>query len=126
MAHRRRQRELGARHPEAGDRPKRDVREIRVVSERLARRDVRQMHLDERNLCGQQRVAQRDTRMRERRRIEQNGGDSLIAGSMDSLNQLGLGIALERLELVTGRRRLRERLIDVLQVQEDVNARAAD
>ena len=44
------ERELVARDAEAGDRAERDVREVGVVPESLAGRDVRQVQLDERHL----------------------------------------------------------------------------
>ena len=103
MANRGRQRELVARHSEAGDRAECDVGEIGVVPESFAGRDVRQMQLDEWNLRREQRVAQRDARMGERGRIEQNDGDALIARRVNALDELSLRVALERVELVAAR-----------------------
>jgi hypothetical protein len=54
------------------------------------------MQLDERDLRGEQGVAQRDAGMREGGRIEQNDGDVLVAGRVDPADEIGLGIALER------------------------------
>src|SRR5438876_1104207 len=50
---------------EAGDDARGQIREVRMVAERLACVDVGQVYFDERHLHGCQRVAQRDARMRE-------------------------------------------------------------
>ena len=98
--------ELVARHAEAADRADRDIGEEGVMPEIFARRDVRQVQLDERNLHGEQRVAQRDARMGERGRIEQDEGNALVARRMDALDQVGLRVALKRVELVARRLRM--------------------
>ena len=65
------------------------------MSERLARVHVAQVHLDERNLHREQRIAQRDAGVREARRIEENEGDVARRRLVDAADQLGLGVALE-------------------------------
>ena len=49
-------------------------------------------------------VAQGHARVGERRRIEEDQADLLVARLMDSANQLALGVALEGVELVAGAR----------------------
>src|SRR2546425_5263843 len=56
---------------EPGHHPDRRVREQRAASLRLAREDVRQVHLHEREAHGEQRVPHRETRVRERRRVDE-------------------------------------------------------
>src|SRR5882762_4460908 len=58
---------LGA---EPGHYPHRGVREHGAAPLRLAREDVRQMHLDERHAHREQRVTHRETRVREGGRID--------------------------------------------------------
>src|SRR5690606_13461799 len=71
-------------------------------TERLARGDVRQVELDERDRDREQRVAERDARVRECGRVEQNEIDLLAARGMDAPDQLVLGVALKRVERVPG------------------------
>src|SRR5918999_5730475 len=64
------QRQLVADRAEPGDRAHGDVRKMGVMTEALACVHVAQVHFDERDLHRQQRVAQRNARMRERGRVE--------------------------------------------------------
>ena len=73
-----------------------------MVPERLARVHVAQVHLDERDLHRQQRVAQRDARVREAGRVEDDERDVAGRRLVDALDQLGFGVALERRQLVAG------------------------
>src|SRR6185295_16118162 len=93
------QRELIAGRAEARDRSERHVRKERLVAEWLPGGDVREVQLDERDLHGEQGVTQRDARMRERGRIEQDYGDSLVASLVDAFDEVGLRVALEGVEL---------------------------
>jgi hypothetical protein len=87
-----------------------------VVPERLAGVDVAQVHLDERNAYGEQRVAQRDARVGEPGRIEQNECDMARGRQVDATDQLGFGIALERAEpMARLGGELRQALVDLLE-----------
>ena len=55
---------------ESGNHAGRDVREERMLPEVLTRKNVGQVHLDERDGNAQQGIAQGDAGMRERTRIE--------------------------------------------------------
>src|SRR6185503_9473180 len=88
-----------------GDQAGRDVREVRVMTERLAALQVREVNLDERDLHGEQGVAQRDTGVREGAGIDYDIGDALACRGMDAANELVLGIALEGDQLVPRRAR---------------------
>src|SRR4030095_11171652 len=75
VMHRRPQRELVADRAKAGDLPDDDIGEKRVMRERLASMHVREMHFDERQLDGQQRVAQCDARVGEPGWVEDDDTD---------------------------------------------------
>src|SRR6185436_20871577 len=66
------QRQLVAPGPQAANHPDRLVGKERMMAERLARKDIRQVHFDERNLDRRQSIAQGHAGMGERRRIDQN------------------------------------------------------
>ena len=53
-------------------------RKVRAPAKRLAGMDVGQVDFDERNVHGEQRVAQRDAGVGERRRIEDDEGDAVL------------------------------------------------
>lgn len=86
---------------ESGNHAGRDVREERMLPEVLPRKNVGQVHLDERDGNAQQGIAQGDAGMRERTRIENDQGDALLAGTVYPLHQLVLRITLEPFQLVT-------------------------
>ena len=86
------------------------------MPEGLARVHVGQVHLDERDLHREQRVAQRDAGVRETRGIEDDEGDVARRRLVDPADQLGLGVALEGGEPVPGLGgELRHPLVDLLQ-----------
>src|SRR5258706_11428165 len=72
--HRCLQRQLIHHGPETGDDAGGEIREVRVVPKRVARVDVGQVYLDERHLHRRERVAQRNARVGEGRRIDDNEG----------------------------------------------------
>ena len=73
------------------------VREIRVMSERLPGMHIGKMHLDEGNRYRRQCVAQGDAGMGVGRRIDDDGAHALFAGGMDAFDQGAFVIALESL-----------------------------
>src|SRR6516164_2342289 len=89
-----------AERAEAADHTDRDVREIRLPPKRLAGVRVRQMHLDERQPRGQNRVAQRNARVSEGRGVDDEEGHPLRASLVDALNELVLRVALEADQIV--------------------------
>src|SRR6188508_3234026 len=118
---RRAQCELVADRPEAGDASDRNVGEIGALPEALARMNVREMHLDERNLHGEQRVPERDARVREPGGVEDDEGHVTRGRLMDACDQVGLRVALERGEAMTRfRRELCHLLVDLLQADVSV------
>ena len=88
---------------QSGDQAGRDVCEVRVMAEWLAALQVRQVDLDERDLHCEQRVAQSDAGMREGAGIDYDVGNALACRGMDALDELVLGVALERDQLMSGR-----------------------
>src|SRR6516165_2601959 len=85
---------------EAADHTDRDVREIRLPAERLAGVRVRQMHLDEWQASGQDRIAQGNARVRESPRVDDEEGHTLRASLLDAVDELMLGVALEADQVV--------------------------
>src|SRR5512138_1812424 len=61
------------------------------------------MQLDERNPHREHSVPQRDARVRERRRIEEDQRRLVVTSSMNATDQLGFRVALKRDELVPER-----------------------
>ena len=90
---------LGAK---AGDDTGRHGRDVGVVPERLAFVDVGDMHLDDREFAGVQRVENGDRRVREGGRIEDDEGDMRGGRLVDARDQLRLGVALEGRQMMTG------------------------
>ena len=120
------QRELIARDAEAGNRADGDVSEIRALPEVLPRSDVRQVNLDEGDPDRQQGVAQRDTRVREGRWIEQNEVDALLPRGMNAPDELVLGIALVANERVAvGLGELAEARLDLFERRAAIDRRLA-
>src|SRR5262245_15285496 len=72
------------------------------MSKRLARVRVREMDLDERQPDGEQSIPQGYAGCRERGRIEDGKPDPGGRGAVDPADEIGLRIALERDQLVTG------------------------
>src|SRR5579864_3666355 len=95
-AHRR----LVAIGAETGDHADRNVGEVGMAAERLARLGVGKVYLDERHPDRQHRIAQRDARVGEGTGIQDHERDPLGAGPLHALDELVLGVALEGDELV--------------------------
>ena len=72
----------------------------------LPRKHVAQVNLNERNINGEQRIAQCDAGVRERARVEQYERRSVLAGRLDAVDEFVFGIALDRVEFVPRRGRL--------------------
>jgi hypothetical protein len=87
---------------EAADHADRDVRQVRVVPERLARVHVGQVHFDEGDRHRGQRVAQGNAGMGERAGVEQDQRGLVVAGLLDAADQLVLGVGLEPGQLMPG------------------------
>src|SRR5262245_12196578 len=85
---------------EAIDHTDRNVREIRLPPERLAGVRVRQMHLDEWQPRGQNRIAQRNARVSKGPRVHDEEGHALCTSLVDALDELMFGVALEAHQLV--------------------------
>jgi hypothetical protein len=73
-----------------------------VTSERLAGVRVRKVHLDERNAHGEQCVAQRHARVSQATRIQDQEVELLLSRVVNAIDELVLGVALERRELMAG------------------------
>ena len=87
-----------------------------MVPERFPRVHVAQVHLDERDLHGEQRIAQRDARVGEAGGVEDDEGHVAGRRLVDPRDQLGLGIALERRQVVPGLGgELRHPLVDLVE-----------
>ena len=120
------QRQLVADCAEPGDRADGDVGEVGVMAEGFPRLHVTQVHFDERDLHRQQRVAQRDAGVRERRRVEDDEGDVRRRRLVNARDQLVLGVALERRQVMAGlRRQLTEPRDDLLQRDGAIQPRLA-
>jgi hypothetical protein len=86
-----------------------------------------EVNFDERDLDRQQCIAQRDARVREPCRIEQNQRDVARRSQVDPADQLRLRVALERRQPMAGLcRQLRHALVDLLERDVPVNPRLAD
>ncbi len=86
--------------PEANDSADCDIRKIRVLAKRLARVHIADMYFDERQIHGEQGIAQCNARMRECAGIQ----DDEITGAgslLDPVYELSLRIALKRGKAVT-------------------------
>ena len=86
------------------DRQERDVVQEVDVPERLARRGVGQVDLDERSLHPQQRVPQRDARVREAGRVDDRDVEVALVQPVD---QRALMVRLEEVDVETERGRVR-------------------
>ena len=91
---------------ESGNHAGRDVREERMLPEVLTRKNVGQVHLDERDGDAQQGISQGDAGMREAAEIDEHESGAVDPGQLDPVDQRGLGIALQGVELVAGGRAL--------------------
>lgn len=70
--------------------------------ERLASMDVGEMHFDEGDGDGGEGVAQRYAGMGEAARVDEDGRDALLAGTLHPVDQLPLVVALEAFDLGPG------------------------
>ena len=96
------------------------------MPELLAGEYVAEMNLDERYGNGQQRVAQGDAGMGKSAGIDDHEGDPVALGGVNPGDQLMLGIALERQQLMALRPGERaELLLDIPQCGGAVNRRFA-
>src|ERR1043166_6143818 len=80
--------------PEPRDDANREIREQRTPPLRLTRKNVRQMHFDERDTDGEERVPHRQTRMRERGRVD-HGPVGPTLQSLNRLDELAFMIRLD-------------------------------
>src|SRR5256885_5444476 len=87
------QRVFIALRPQPADSPDSMVAEIGVAPEGLTRVQVGKMYLDVGNAHSGERIAQGHTGMGEGCRIDDDEIDASRAGSLDTLDQLGLGVA---------------------------------
>src|SRR5688572_657715 len=94
-------RELVARLPEPRDVAQRDVAQIRVATERLPGLRIREMHLDERHAYREQRIAQRDARVREGPRVQDDDVDPVARRALNGFDQRGFGVTLQGREVMT-------------------------
>src|SRR5690348_7617715 len=102
--------------PQAANHSDREVGEKRVMAERLARKYVRQMDFDKRNLYPSKRITQRHAGVREPGRIDENECSSIGVCLMNATNQLALEVALKSCEVCAGNaRRLGKSGIDRLE-----------
>src|SRR5262249_20734140 len=92
------QRQIVASTPQSADRPDSEVGKVRVPPERLPRIDVRQVHLDERDLYRGEGIAQRDARVRQSARIHDDPRNSPLLAALDALDQRPFLIALEHFQ----------------------------
>ena len=96
------QRQLVTDRAQPGDGSGGDVRKVRVMTEGFPRVHVAQVHFDERDPDRQQGIAQGDARMRERCRIEDDECHVRSRRLVDTGDQLGLGVALKRRQVMSG------------------------
>lgn len=90
---------------EADDRADGDIGKTGLVTERLARGHVRQMHFDERQGGGQQRIPQRDTGVGVGRGVEDDAIYALVTRGVNAVDQSAFAVGLkagERVTLCTG------------------------
>src|SRR3972149_5823612 len=97
------QRKFVALAAQAADHADCEIGKVRAVAEFLARKHVRQMHLDKRNPHRRQRIAHRNTGMRERRGIDDDEIPSLALRLFNAVDQIALDIALEAGKRDSGR-----------------------
>lgn len=64
----------------------------------LPRMDIAHVDLDERDLHGQQRIAQRDRVVRQAAGVDDDGVDVVVAGGMDAVDEGALVVGLEGVE----------------------------
>lgn len=101
---------------EAADHTERDIRKMRMVAERLTRKHIGQVYLDERNSHRRKRIAQRNAGMRKRPGVAQDRRSPVLARLMYTTDQFVLGVGLEPGQLVSCRvRAIGQLLIDVSQ-----------
>src|ERR1700694_2901561 len=113
--------------PEPRDHSYREIGQQRAAPLRLARKDVREVDLDERHPHGEQRIAHRETRVREGRRIDQcAGGLGRASEALNRLHQLALVVRLGPGALSTQPARpLPRRALDLRQAGAAVHLRLA-
>ena len=97
------ERELVADWSQAENAADRNVGEIRVMPEFLAREDIAQVHFDEWNAYSEKRIAQRDAGMRETARVDDDEGNLLTLCRVYFIDQLVFGVALRRGEFMSQR-----------------------
>src|SRR5439155_10979288 len=92
------QRQAVALDPEARDRADGDAGDERAVPERFTRLGIRHMHLDRGKTGARDRIAYRDTRVRQAARVEDHTVTA-AAGLVQRVDENSLVRALERLDL---------------------------
>ena len=111
---------------ESRDDADREVREVRMAPERLARVNVRKMHLDERNRDRRESIAKRDARVRQRAGIDHDECGTVAAGRVQAIDQRAFGVRLERDEIMARSLRDRGKIgVDLGQCRAAVNLRLA-
>ena len=81
--------------PKSGDLPDAGRGDERYMPKRLARRDVRDVHLDHRRIDGGHCVPQSDGRVRIPARVEDDRVGTIRPGSMQPVDELPFVVALE-------------------------------
>lgn len=84
---------------QSGNHGNRLVQEITVVSERLALVHVGDVHLDERDCRGQQRISDSHRGVRVGAGVDDNEANALFFGLVDPVNDEALGVVLVREQL---------------------------
>jgi len=79
-----------------------------MLAECLACMDVRQMHFDKRDAARRERIAQCDTGVGQAGRIDQDKRDLFLHRRLHPADEFVFGVALEKLDSVTGGARLPE------------------
>jgi hypothetical protein len=97
------QRETVAVSAQAHDAAGRDIRQITVVTERLSREDIADMDFDERLGAAEQRITQRDARVPQSRRVDNQYVASVRPRRLHPLYQFVLGIASKTRQLAMPR-----------------------
>jgi len=87
--------------PETEQATARDVTEITVVPKLFPGERIAQVNFDKRNLNGQKSVTQRNTRVRESARVQDDEVDPVNLGLLDPVNEFMFGVALKTGQVVS-------------------------
>ena len=87
--------------PETEQATARDVTEITVVPKLFPGERIAQVNFDKRNLNGQKSVTQRNTRVRESARVQDDEVDPVNLGLLDPVNEFMFGVALKTGKVVS-------------------------